>query len=80
MIVQREERALQFHNLIANGNFKDILTMDEATLPLDFENGERKFFYQSKNPEKRRSIEPLASRAPSFLEQRMFAAGYGWFG
>jgi DNA invertase Pin-like site-specific DNA recombinase len=28
MIVQRKERALNFHNFIANGNYKDVLTMD----------------------------------------------------
>jgi hypothetical protein len=49
-------------------------------LPLDFKNERGKNFYQSKNPEKQRLIEPLASRAPSSPEQRMFAAGYGWFG
>jgi hypothetical protein len=80
MILQRKERALKFYNLIANGKYKNILTMDEAMLPFDFKNGQREFFYQSKNPEERRSEEPLVSRAPSFPEQRMFTAGYGWFG
>jgi hypothetical protein len=80
MILQRKQRALKFYNLIANGEYKNILTMDEAMLPLDFKNGQREFFYQLKNPKERWSEESLVSRAPNCPEQRMLANGYGCFG
>jgi hypothetical protein len=80
MIAQRKERALNFFNLINNENFKDILTMDEAMLPLNYMNGKTDFFYESKHPKERRKVKPLASKAPSHPQQRMFAAGYGWRG
>jgi len=76
MISQRRARALNFFNLINNESFKDILTMDEAMLPLDYMNGKRDFFYESKNPKERRKVKPLGSKAPSHPQQRMFAAGY----
>jgi hypothetical protein len=78
MIFQRKEQALKFYDLIANGKYKDVLTTDEAMLPLNFKNGQRKLFYQSKNPGKRRSEK--SEEPPSFPKQQMFAASYGWFG
>ena len=48
MISQRRARALNFFNLINNESFKDILTMDEAMLPLDYMNGNRDFFVSRK--------------------------------
>ena len=54
--------------------------MDEAILPFDVKNSQKKSFHQLNNPEERWSEKSLVSRMPSFPEQRMFAAGYGWFG
>jgi hypothetical protein len=79
-IAQRKERALHFYNLINSDKLEYILTMDEAMLPLDFQNGQRMFYYESNNPDKRRSVEPLASKSPGFPVQRMFAAGFSWRG
>jgi predicted XRE-type DNA-binding protein len=79
-IAQRKIRALPFYNLICNEQYKDILTMDEAMLPLNYQNGQREFFYQPNNPKNRGKKEPVASKSPSWPKQRMYAAGFGWRG
>jgi hypothetical protein len=76
MVAQRKERALNFFKLINNENFKDILTMDEAMLPLNYINGRTDFLYESKDVKERRKVKPLAWKAPSCPQQRKFAAGY----
>jgi hypothetical protein len=47
-IAQREERALNHFNFINNENFNNILTMDEAMLPLNYMNGKTDFFMDQK--------------------------------
>jgi hypothetical protein len=54
--------------------------MDEAMLPLTHQNGEEDFYHEPNDPEKRRPCLHLAIQKPSYLQQRMFAAGVGWKG
>jgi hypothetical protein len=79
-IAQRKERALRLYDLIDSDRLEYILTMDEAMLPLDFQNGQRMFYYESNNPDKRGLVEPLASKSPELPVQKMFAAGFSWRG
>ena len=79
-IKKRKERALPFYNLIKDGQYEYILTMDEAMLPFDPGHGQRDFYYDEKIKENRRDQPPLKVRAPAHAPQRMFAAGYTWRG
>jgi hypothetical protein len=47
-------------------------------LPLDYQNWQTDFFYESNDLKERREVEALKSRSQGFTKQRMFAAGFCW--
>ncbi|OWA51152.1 hypothetical protein BV898_15646 [Hypsibius exemplaris] len=79
-ILQRSLRASPFYDLIKDGQFMWVFSMDEAMLPLDYENGQSEYYYDSKNVEERRKNVPVFTKSPSHPQQRMYAAGFGWEG
>ncbi|GAV01648.1 hypothetical protein RvY_12326 [Ramazzottius varieornatus] len=54
--------------------------MEEAMLPLDFENGKTDFVYVTKKSVEDGRVIPTAVKSPSFPAQRMVAAGYSYRG
>jgi hypothetical protein len=54
--------------------------MDEVKLPLDYQNGQKNFFYESNDTKERREVEPLKSRSPWFARQQILTARSCWRG
>ncbi|OQV17266.1 hypothetical protein BV898_08664 [Hypsibius exemplaris] len=49
-------------------------------LPLDYENGQSQYYYDSKNVEERQKNVPVFTKSLSHPQQQIYAAGFGWEG
>ncbi|OQV19515.1 hypothetical protein BV898_06502 [Hypsibius exemplaris] len=61
-ILQRSLRALPFYDLIKDDQFMRVFSMDEAMLPLDYENGQSEYYYA---PKTSKSVGKMCLFSPS---------------
>ncbi|OQV14207.1 hypothetical protein BV898_11560 [Hypsibius exemplaris] len=58
-ILQRSLRALPFYDLIKDDQFIRMFSMDEAMLPLDYENDQSEYYYDVKERRKNKILSPM---------------------
>ena len=79
IIGKRKSRAKNFHKLVSE-KLEYVITLAEAWLTLDYRNGQETHYYDKKKKSERTRHPPVATSAPQFCDQVMFAAGFSMEG